>query len=147
MLAFRLLCDQDDAKDAVQETFIKAWKNISKYKHQYKFSTWIYKIASNVCCDKLRTERKVSKVNIADYDLHIDADQENLFDNKKLKELITNATEGLTPKQKLVFTLSELEELKIEEISAITGLTPAKIKSNLYLARKRIKSKIMNNED
>ena len=145
-LSFRLLCNEDDAKDATQEAFIRAWRNISKYKQQYKFSTWIYKITSNVCYDKMRSDRRVSKIDLSDCDLYSEAGQDDLLNNKELKELIINITKGLTPKQKLVFTLSDLEELEFEEISIITGLTPAKIKSNLYLARKYIKSKIANHD-
>ena len=145
-LAFRLLCDEDDAKDATQEAFIRAWRNISRYKQQYKFSTWIYKIASNVCYDKMRSERRISKVNLSDCDLYSEERPDDLLNNKELKELIINITKGLTPKQKLVFTLSDLEGLDFGEISIITGLTPTKIKSNIYLARKYIKSKIANYE-
>ncbi len=141
-LAFRLLCNEDDAKDATQETFIKAWQNISGYKHQYKFSTWIYKIASNTCYDRLRSQQKILKVDLADCELVSEYNPDEILQNKELKELIRSITKGLSPKQKLIFTLSELDELEVEEISIITGMTPAKIKSNLYLARKQVKSKI-----
>lgn len=142
VLAFRLLCDEEDAKDAVQETFIKVWKSIYGYKEQYKFSTWIYKIAANVCYDRLRKERRVVRVDIGECDPGSEAVQESLIDNSYLKRVIIDATEGLSPKQKLVFTLCELEELEVKEVSAITGLSPAKIKSNLYLAKKHIKARI-----
>jgi RNA polymerase sigma factor, sigma-70 family len=146
VLAFRLLCDEEDARDITQEIFIKVWQNISKYNRKYKFSTWIYKIASHACYDKLRVERKMSKVNLADCELYSDGYPDEILNNKELKKLIIGISAGLTPKQKLVFTLSDLEELEVEEISVITGMTPAKIKSNLYLARKYIKSKISNDE-
>lgn len=145
-LAFRLLCNEEDAKDATQETFIKVWQNMFRYKRTFKFSTWIYTIASNICYDKLRSERKVSKVSVDDQELYATDDQENSLNNKDLIGLITRVTENLTPKQKLVFTLSEIEGLEVEEIAVITGLTPAKIKSNLYLARKYVKSKIQGYE-
>lgn len=145
-LAFRLLCNEADAQDATQDTFIKVWQNISRYKQQYKFSTWIYKIASNTCYDYMRAERKESDLDSADTALLPSADEEARLHNKELLELIKKTTDGLSPKQKLVFTLSEIEELDVEEIVLITGLSPAKIKSNLYLARKYIKSKIENYE-
>jgi len=142
-LAFRMLCNEADAEDITQETFIKVWLNMGRYKQQYKFSTWIYKIASNTCYDKLRSER-VKNVNLDDYDTFSDTNQEELLHNKELKKLILKLTNGLSPKQKLVFTLSDIEDLEVKEIQLITGLTAAKIKSNLYLARKYIKSKINN---
>ncbi|MFV0398614.1 MAG: RNA polymerase sigma factor [Bacteroidales bacterium] len=145
-LAFRLLCDEDDAKDATQETLIKAWQNIRSYKREYRFTTWLYKIAMNVCYDKMRSERNISKVALSDCNLCIESDPNEQLNNKELKELILRITEGLTPKQKLVFTLSDLEEFETDEIVIITGMSAAKIKSNLYLARKYIKSKMKDYE-
>lgn len=145
-LSFRMLCDEDDAKDATQETFIKVWRNISKYNQVYQFSTWIYRIATNICYDKLRTSRKATKVKLTDVELLSESNQHDSLHNKELKELILKVTEGLSPKQKLIFTLSDIEEMETEEICIVTGMTPAKIKSNLYLARKNIKSKIIDYE-
>jgi len=145
-LAFRLLCDEADAEDSTQETFIKIWQNIGRYKQQYKFSTWIYKIASNICYDKLRSKRNRQYVDLIDYEDFSETNQEEKLHNKTLKELIIKLTNGLSPKQKLVFTLSNIEDLEVSEIQTITGMTSAKIKSNLYLARKYIKSKISSYE-
>lgn len=144
VLAFRLLRDENDAKDATQDTFIKIWQNIYRYNAQYKLSTWIYKVASNICYDKMRISRK--NLSLTDIELHSATSEEDSFHHRELIGLIIKAMGGLTPKQKLVFTLSEMEELDVEEIVAITGLSAAKIKSNLYLARKYIKSKIQHYE-
>ena len=141
-LAFRILCNEDEAKDIVQETFIKVWLNLDKYRAQYSFVTWIYKIVCNLCYDSLR------KINYRFETIHDDFHQVSADDveqsiiNNDLKSLIIMFTKQLTPKQKLVFTLSEIEELSVEEIELITGLSPEKIKSNLYLAKKQIKEKM-----
>ena len=145
-LAFRMTGCEADAEDITQETFIKAWQNMTRYKQQYKFSTWIYKIAVNACYDKLRSKHNIEDVNLSDYDVVSDMNPEELLHNKELKVLILKLTSGLSPKQKLIFTLSEIEELEIEEIIQITGMTSAKIKSNLYLARKQIKLKLSQYE-
>ena len=144
-LAFKLLCNEADAEDITQETFIKVWQNISRYKQQYKFSTWIYKIAANGCYDKLRSRQAIENISLSD-DAVSSVNPEELLQNKELRELIVKFTSGLSPKQKLVFTLSEIEEFEIEEIIQITGMTSSKIKSNLYLARKYIKSKLAQYE-
>jgi RNA polymerase sigma-70 factor (ECF subfamily) len=73
-----------------------------------------------------------------------ETNQEELLHNKELKKLILKLTDRLSPKQKLVFTLSDIEDLEVKEIQLITAMTATKIKSNLYLARKYIKSKINN---
>jgi RNA polymerase sigma-70 factor (ECF subfamily) len=145
-LAFRILCSETDAEDITRETFIKIWQNIGRYKQQYKFSTWIYRIASNACYDKLRSERNMEKVSLTDYDTFSEVNQEEQLHNKELRKLIIQLTDGLSPKQKLVFTLSDIEDLEATEIQIITGMTASKIKSNLYLARKYIKSQIINYE-
>lgn len=62
--------------------------------------------------------------------------------NKQLKELILRYTNELPPQQKLVFTLRDVEELEVAEVQIITGLSPEKIKSTLYLARKNIRNKM-----
>jgi len=141
-LAFRLLCDEDEAKDIVQEIFIKTWLNLDKYREQYPFKTWVYRIACNLCYDSLRAKKY--RFETIDEDFHpVSSDNvEQAIMNNDLKSLIILFTKQLTPKQKLVFTLSEIEELSVEEIVAITRLSPAKIKSNLYLAKKRIKEKM-----
>ena len=51
--AYRLLGNEEDAKDVIQETFVKTWKNLAHYRKEYAFSTWLYKIATNICYDYL----------------------------------------------------------------------------------------------
>lgn len=145
-LAFRLLYNEADAKDLTQEVFIKAWQRIDGYKNQYKFSTWLYKIACNACYDILRQDRKMKTCDCTISEIKSEENPEEILNNKQLKELIEKITDQMTPKQKLVFILSELEELDTKEIIQITGMTASKIKSNLYLARKYVKSKINRDE-
>jgi len=141
-LAFRLLCNEADAEDVTQDTFIKIWQNINQYKNQYKFSTWIYRITCNICYDKLRTKRKVEYVPADDCEITSVENQVEILHNKELKKLILTLTGELSPKQKLIFTLSDIEDLDVDEIKTITGMSAAKIKSNLYLARKYIKLRV-----
>lgn len=89
----------------------------------------------------------VSTSNQAEIITHIPAEEntERQLYNEELIQHITALTEKLTPKQKLVFTLWDLEELPPEEIRIITGMSSAKIKSNLYLARKYIRQRLSKN--
>lgn len=146
-LAFRLMCDEDEAKDMVQETFVKVWLSLDKYQENYRFSTWIYKIACNVCYDRMRSLRHSpsnypSGSDCMELNLSSGDDAEAALVNAQLKELILRFTDELTPKQKLVFTLSDVEELPVSEIETITGLSAEKIKSNLFLARKNIRNRM-----
>ena len=62
-LAFRLLCDEDEARDITQETFVKVWLSLKTYNRKNRFSTWLYKITCNACYDRLRSLRHSSLNN------------------------------------------------------------------------------------
>lgn len=143
-LAFRIICNYDEAMDIVQDSFVKAWINIDKYNTKFKFSTWIYKIVCNTCYDKIRydSKRKIKNLDLGEINIPVISNAESDIINNEIKDLILKTTKELTPKQKLVFILKDIEELEVEEIVQITGLSPAKIKSNLYLARKYIRTQI-----
>jgi RNA polymerase sigma-70 factor (ECF subfamily) len=146
-LAFRLLCSEDDAKDVVQETFIRAWQRLNRYNPQHLFSTWLCTIAGNLCYDRLRAAKRFDKrgnrsAAFPETNISSRNDVEATLINKELGAYISHFTSGLTPKQKLVFILRDVQEFGVEEVEKITGLSPEKIKSNLYLARKYIRNKI-----
>lgn len=146
-LAFRMLCNEEEAKDAVQETFIKVWLNIDHFHTDKKFSTWVYAIASHLCLDKLKSSKHIYQGNATDealLNLISEDNVEQSMINSELGNIILKLTSGLTPKQKMVFTLRYLEDTEIDEIVQITGLTSAKIKSNLFLARQTIRRKLEN---
>lgn len=145
-LAFRLLCNEEDAKDIVQETFIRVWKNLHRYNTTMKFTTWLYSVAANLCYDKLRIAKRYPTIKLADPNLlHELVSNENIektLINNELAGIIALLTDEMTPKQKLVFTLRDLEGLDMEDVVSITGLSAEKIKSNLYLARQFVRKKI-----
>jgi RNA polymerase sigma-70 factor, ECF subfamily len=147
-VAFRLLCNEDNAKDVAQETFIRVWKHLFSFKEEMKFTTWLYKIATNLCYDQLKSENRRNHHEVcaiedsALFNIASDENLEKTLINSELAKTIRFLTNQLTPKQKLVFTLRELEGLEIDEIKVITGLSPEKIKSNLYCARQNIREKL-----
>jgi RNA polymerase sigma-70 factor (ECF subfamily) len=145
-LAFRLLCDEEEAKDIVQDTFIKVWLGLDKYNPQYPFHAWLYKIACNLCYDRLRSKSRfqaeTDPASLSTLAVSSSENVEQAVINNELKTWIVYFTNQLTPKQKLVFTLSDMEGLNTKEIADITQLSQEKIKSNLYLARKQIKEKL-----
>jgi len=148
-LAFRLLCNEEEAKDAVQESFIKVWLNLKSFDTSRKFSTWVYAIATNLCYDKLKSGKHFSKCLPAETlneVLSIDDVEKKMID-AELGALIATLTDELTPKQKIVFILSDLEYLSTEEIVQISGMTASQIKSNLFLARQALRKKLKNYQD
>lgn len=146
-LALRLLCNEEEAKDTVQETFLRVWMHLSGYNPEKKFSTWIYAITTNLCFDKLKVSKRHFRIVSIDETLNDLLSPENVEQeiiNAELVNIIVVLTDTLTPKQKIVFTLRDLEALEIEEVSQITGLSAKKIKSNLFLARQAIREKLGN---
>lgn len=148
-LAFKILNNEHDAKDIVQETFIKVWLNLEKYNSDKKFANWIYTITTNLCLDKLRSLKQISlEGNIENKLIALmssdNADQKMI--DEEFGKIVSLLTNELTPKQKIVFSLHCLDGLEVREIIEITGMTSAKIKSNLFLARKKIQVKLSDYE-
>ena len=147
-LAFRLLCEEEDAKDVVQECFIRVWKHLKTFNHKNKFSTWLYSIVTNLCYDHIRKrnrhrsmvsiQRQSHMASIEDKECDIDKNMRN----DELKQIIVQLTEELTSRQKVIFTLRDLHDLNIREISEILHISSNSVKSNLYLARRNIRKKL-----
>ena len=142
-VAFRIMNDEDESKDVVQESFIIIWKKIEGFNPQNNFSNWLYRIIVNRCYDALRKKKREPLVHPDDSNWNMqglfsdDAADKNM-DNKEIGRLIRRLTDRLSNKQKIVFVLSELEGLSREDISEITGLSRDAIKSNLFHARQKI---------
>ena len=95
-------------------------------------------------CMKQWPHNAAERVDFQVLDIPDTDDMEQVVINSDLKKWIITLTDDLSPKQRLVFTLRDIEELELEEVREITGLSNAKIKSNLYLARQYIRKKIEN---
>lgn len=145
-LSLKMLADVEEAKDVVQDTFIKVWQNIGIYDGRYSFSTWVYTIASRLCLDRLRKVRPIGPTqsderifeSVAD-----DTDLERQLESSEWVSVIKVLADELGGKQKLVFTLSQLEGLETAQIMEITGLDADQIKSNLYAAKKNIRERLI----
>ncbi len=143
---FRILGNEQDAADVVQESFIKAWKYLPAYNYKYRFTTWLYKIATHCSYDYLKKKKHlpVSEDLLVLMNDKLFADNmEQAIINKNIASLISGITSQMTPGQKLVFTLKYLEELDTKEIMIITGMSAVQIKSNLYLAKKFVKEALI----
>lgn len=145
-LTLKMLCDEEEAKDAVQNTFVLVWKNLEKYDAgKGKFSTWVYTIASRVCLEYLKSRKKIYPIpdNETVFRQYIsNENDERQLMNREWAAIVKVLAARLSPKQQLVFTLSILENRDTEEIKTITGLSADKIKSNLYVARQKIKEQL-----
>ena len=146
-VAFRILGDEEQSKDIVQETMITIWKTIKKIKSPGSFMTWLYRIVVNKCYDQLRKRKRNPEFSADDktwafISNKISENPSSGFENREIVQIINLLTEKLSPRQKAVFVLSDLEEMSGEEVSLITGISKTNVKANLYYARKRISEMI-----
>lgn len=142
-VALRMVGQRELAKDIVQETMISVWQNLDKIKSAAAYKKWVYRIVLNKCYDDLRQRKRNHEITADDKTWAIIAgkiadDGMTNLDNEESIKIINLLTSQLSPKQKAVFVLSELEDLSHEEICSITGLSRNTVKSNLYHARQNI---------
>lgn len=145
-VAFRFVNDPQDAEDVTQEVFVRLWKNLHTYKHEVKLTTWLYKIVTNRCLDFLKSRHGRQRKNKVDVEKHHSltnhATPEKEFQQQELSRIIHAAAEELTPKQKAVFILRDLEGLTQEEVSETLSMTIGNVKSNLFYARQKMTEKL-----
>jgi len=146
-IAFRMLGEEDQAKDIVQETMVTIWQKIRKIKSAGGYKTWIYRIVVNKCYDHLRKKKRhpeyaVDEQTWALISNIISEGPSAELENRETSQIISLLTNRLSPKQKAVFILSEIEEMSGDEISEITGMHKSVIKANLHYARKNISEMI-----
>lgn len=151
-VSFKILCDENDAKDVVQEGFIRIWKHLKNYDSKVKFSTWMYKIIMNLCYDKLKLYKRNKQMfeKLTDVDFKMISvsltDTEKEFSNKETANLIKYFSNELSMKQRIIFILRDIEGLTINEVVEITGMSEASIKTNLFFARQNIRKKLISYE-
>ena len=146
-VAFRMLGDEDQAKDVVQETMVTIWQKLKKIKTAEVYKTWIYRIVVNKCYDEMRKRKRNPEFGADEktwgvISNRISEEPSAALENKETSKIISLLTEKLSPKQKAVFILSDLEEMSNDEISEITGLSKSAVKSNLHYAIKNISEKV-----
>jgi len=144
-VAFRLLGDEDLAKDVVQEAMVTIWQKIGGIKSPEVYKTWLYRIVINKCYDEMRRKKRnpeytgdeASWAKLSD---KIEDNTQEGLKNNEIAVIITGLTESLSPKQKAVFILSDLEDMTNDEVARITGMNKLTVKANLYYARKSIRT-------
>ena len=144
-LALKMLCNEEEAKDTVQDTFVRVWQNIVEYDTAKSFVTWIYTIATRLCLDRIKAKKHTATMP-EDVDalarFAADTDSQVNLENSEWVAIVRLLASRLSDKQKTVFTLCQLEGLDTDEVQRITGLDATQIKSNLYVARQTIRKQL-----
>jgi RNA polymerase sigma-70 factor (ECF subfamily) len=144
-LAMRFLADEDESNDVVQDSFMRVWKHMSRYDPDRNFRTWLYTIVTNLCLDRLRVmKRKRSLFFSNERDIDIEEvsnghDAVSVHSNEELASIVKSLAKHLSMKQQLVFTLRDLQDLTMQEVVEITGMSMGSVKTNLHYARKSIR--------
>ncbi len=145
-LAFRILCDEEEARDSVQEAFIKVWKKLDSYQLEMKFQNWLSKIVVNTAIDRLRVIKRNNEVSVNNLLPSTKGLMDSSFqlemENMEISSWIQLCADGLPEKQRMVFILRDIQGMDSEEVQLMLDLDDNSIKSNLYHARKAVRRKL-----
>lgn len=144
-LCYRMVQSNEEAEDLSQEVFIKAYNNLKKYDPQYKFSTWILKIATNTTIDSLRKK----KLDTMPLEEEISSKQESasaevIFFHQNNKTLIEKAISSLPIEYRSLIILFHQHGLSYKEIAESTNLPMSKVKNRIHRARNILKESLKN---
>ncbi len=139
-ICIKITEDYQLAEEAAQDSFLKAYQQIARFKGESKFSSWLYKIALNTSYNKIRSRKPVETLNDT-YDEPISSlpDGFDLMHQQDQQKCIKLALAQLDKLDALIISLYYLEDLNIEELVVITELSKSNVKVKLYRARKKMK--------
>lgn len=154
-LALRLTSSESDAQDLYQEALTKAYKKLATFRFECSFSTWLYRIATNVCLDCLRKSRKSKQTTSVavnaegeEHDLldqipdpHAANPEQHLL-NQELADHIADALHALAPRERIVFELKHYHGLRLRNAAAILSITEEAAKTVLFRARQKLRSRL-----
>ncbi|HYJ47471.1 MAG TPA: sigma-70 family RNA polymerase sigma factor [Pyrinomonadaceae bacterium] len=137
---FDMVGERELSEELMQETFVRAYRNLSSLRDDARLSTWLFGIAKNVARESLRSRRQSSrKVELDDDSVAELRDgrltPDDFLINKELNQVIRMALSRLDEDKRLVFALKIFQQRSYEEIAAITGFSIAKLKTDLHRAR------------
>lgn len=136
----KMVLSHDDANDLLQDTFIKAWKNIHFFRGEAKLSSWLYRIALNESTTFLNKQRAQNNISLDDRDSFPveKLESDSYFDGNALQLQLQEAIFKLPEKQKIVFNMRYYSEMPYEEISETLGSSVGAVKASYHHAVKKI---------
>jgi RNA polymerase sigma-70 factor (ECF subfamily) len=153
-IAYRMLGNEEDAKDALQDTFLRSFRFIKKFKAESSFYTWLYRIATNVCLTRL-SRRKRKEKNTYSLDAQFDSKDEMpreipdfkyspelLYERKIMQKALQEAISELPSDYRSVVVLRDLQGLSNREVSKALQLSLAAVKSRLHRGRVFLRNRL-----
>ena len=143
-LALGMMGNADDARDAVQEAFVKAWQSLGRFDPTRPFGPWFFQILRNQCRDMLRSRQARFKLETLDerLDLRPAGNKTNpahMSERRAAKALLWQALELIGPEHREILVLKELQGFRYQEIAGILGIPDGTVASRLYHARRSLK--------
>ena len=147
-LARRIVGNTEDARDVAQMVFLRVWNEIHRYDEKYSFNTWLYRIATNLAIDFLRSSRSRERAHGAT--LHIVREREKSSasdatrnaEDAELARLFETVSSRLSEKQKAAFVLREMQDCETKEIAEILGCGESTVRNHLFNARRILRKEI-----
>ena len=147
-LARRIVGNGEDARDVAQMVFLRVWKEIHRYDERYSLNTWLYRIATNLAIDFLRSARSRERAHGAT--LHLVREREEstagvatrTAEDRDLARLFETVSDKLSEKQKAAFVLREMQDCETSDIAAILGCGESTVRNHLFNARRILRREI-----
>jgi RNA polymerase sigma-70 factor (ECF subfamily) len=140
----RLLINHEDADDALQNTFMKVWSNLEKFRADSSLYTWLFRIATNESLTILRSNKKHLKdsSNKGEYDSNLAdmLESDPYFDGDEAQKKLQKAIQSLPEKQRLVFNMKYYEEMKYKDMAEVLNTSEGALKASYHHAVKKIES-------
>src|SRR5216117_992408 len=145
-LAFRMTGNEQDAEDVVQESFLRAYRQLGRFESRANFGTWLYRIAANCSVDLMRSKqarhdqvRGDPLETAADVPASDTPNPERLADSAEINQRVQNALGALSPLERAAFTLRHYEGRSIDEIGRTLGLGTSAAKHSVFRAVKKLR--------
>ena len=145
-LCLRMSANPDDALDLSQEAFLRAWRSLGQYQFEASFSTWLFRLTSNICIDFLRRKKRRQETSLTESyddtdegaelsvpDAQPGPEQQAMTNETKIE--LARAMEQLSPEHREILQLRVIEDLQYEQIADILGVRVGTVKSRLARAR------------
>ncbi len=144
----KMLKNEQDAEETLQDCFIKAYNSLSGFKGEAKFSTWFYRIVYNTALTKLSSQKRKTENEMSSVDEHFDLKSDydyNVSERKDMSEFINELVNKLPEKHSAIISLFYLDEMSCEEISKALDISVSNVKVLLYRSRNALKDIIIEN--
>jgi len=150
-LALRVVKDENEALDLTQETFVRAWTALPNFKGQSQLRTWLYRIVTNLCYNRLPNLRR--SLNDLGDDVMEDIPETNFntpaqeFESNETRRHLHQAMENLDENYRLLITLRYQNELSYDEIASTLNLPLGTVKTGIFRAKEQLRKKLAQLED